>query len=199
MLRTIATAVGLTLLQGSGAFAETNFVVISAKINPVKQPKAPADVFGDCARNAVCANLAKGAATYLGVPSAATTAAIAILSGDKPDDSEEGHFGVTLPKGYMYCRSKIHMISVVPADGKRASIFSASSTDTGLSIYTWTPKRGVGQGRSWVDADVTVYGVRNEKVKEEQTVNRCKMPGKNLINCRGNGGGDRPGCNSVED
>jgi hypothetical protein len=183
----------------SAAHAETDFVVATAKINPVMQPKPPPDALGECARDKVCSSLAKVAADYLGVPPVATSAAIAILTGGKPPTSEEGRYSMSLPDGYTYCHAQIRLNSVVPADGKRAPIFSAASVERGLTFYTWTPKRGMGEGRSWVDADVSLYGVRTAIAKDAQNSSKCTVPGKTIEDCRGNGGGDRPACKSASD
>lgn len=199
-LTTLACAtLSMALSTSLAVSADTDYVVVSAKVNPVQHPKGPGDLLGECARNDACSAVVKAGAAYLGVPSMAVSAALALVAGDKPSGSEEGRFTISLPAGYVYCRSQIRMISVVPADGERASIFSASSVENGMSFYTWTPKRGVGQGRSWVDADVTVYGVKARLVQQAQADNKCTAWGKNIENCRGNGSGDRPECKSVND
>jgi hypothetical protein len=189
----------IPLSIGSVAAADTDYVVVSAKINPVKNPKGPGELLGDCARNDACSTVVKAGAGYLGVPPTATSVALAVVAGNKPSDSEEGRFSISVPSGYVYCRSQIHMISVVPADGKRASIFGAASNEHGMSFYTWTPKRPPGQGRSWVDADITVYGVKASLVQQSQAAKKCVPWGKKIEDCRGNGSGDRPECKSVND
>ncbi|MGR9503666.1 hypothetical protein ACU8MW_08110 [Rhizobium leguminosarum] len=178
---------------------DTDYVVVSAKVNPVQHPKGPGELLGDCARNAACTAVVKAGAAYIGVPPVAVSAALAVVGGSKPDDSEEGRFTISLSAAYVYCRSQIHMISVVPADGKRASVFSAASNEHGMSFYTWTPKRPVGGGRSWVDADVTVYGVKEGLAKQAQAEKKCSPWGRTIEDCRGNGTGDRPECKSVND
>jgi hypothetical protein len=200
MLRLAIVAVSLIVAYGANAQENKDFLVVSAKINPVESPKSLPDLLRECAGNDGCVTVIKAGASYLGVPPNLISIGAAIVAGaGKPGNSEEGHFEVKIPDGYTYCRSQIHMISVVPADGPRGSIFSASSTPTGIGIYTWTPRRGVGQGRSWVDADVTVYGVRSAIAQQQISAGHCVAPGKNIINCRGNGSGDRPECKSVND
>jgi hypothetical protein len=45
---------------------------------------------------------------------------------------------------------------VVPASGNRASLFSITARSSSIAIYTWTPIKGFGQGRSWYDGYVSV-------------------------------------------
>lgn len=73
---------------------------------------------------------------------------------------EEGHYSLEVPAGYVYCCSSIRTISVVPATGDRASVMGATSNGRDIAVYTWTPRQGIGQGRSWVEADYTLYGVK---------------------------------------
>ncbi|UEM12364.1 hypothetical protein J4G43_049545 [Bradyrhizobium barranii subsp. barranii] len=78
---------------------------------------------------------------------------------------------------------------------------SATTNERGVGIYTWTPKQGVGQGRSWVEADYTIYGVKSDLAEKYRTEGKCKPVGKNIINCRGATGVNRglPACGSVDD
>src|SRR3954469_2853061 len=55
------------LMTSVGAYAQTDFVATSVKVDPVMQPKQPADVFKECANNQACSAVLKGAASYLGV------------------------------------------------------------------------------------------------------------------------------------
>ena len=159
------------LMTSVGAYAQTDFVATSAKVDPVMQPKQPGDVFKECANNQACS------------------------------EGEEGHFTIQLPQGYVYCRASIRTVSVVPATGDRASLMSATTNERGVGIYTWTPKQGVGQRRSWVEADYTVYGVKSDLAEKYRTESKCKPPGKNIINCRGATGVNHglPACGSVDD
>jgi hypothetical protein len=178
----------------------TEFVVVKQKINPVMKPRGVEDAFRECAGNAICRSLADSAAAYLGVPPGTVSAAMAAIPVAKRE-GEEGHFSISLPKGYEYCRSAIRTISVVPATGDRASVMSATSTKSGVGIYTWTPKQGFGSGRSWVEADYTLYGVVEESGDKYRQSGKCKPYGKQLIACRGARGVNhgQPACGSVAD
>lgn len=193
----------LFLLMASasaGACAQTDFVATSVKVDPVMQPKQPGDVFKECANNQACSAVLKGAASYLGVSPTLVSAVLAIVP-QATREGEEGHFTIQLPQGYVYCRASIHTVSVVPATGDRASLMSATTNERGVGIYTWTPKQGVGQGRSWVEADYTIYGVKSDLAEKYRTEGKCKPVGKNIINCRGATGVNRglPACGSVDD
>ena len=187
-------------LTSLGANAQTDFVATSVKVDPVMQPKQPVEVFKECAKDPVCSAVLKGAASYLGVSPTLVSAVLAIIPQAKME-GEEGHFTIQLPQGYVYCRASIRTVSVVPATGDRASVMSATSNEHGIGIYTWTPKQGLGQGRSWVEADYTIYGVKSDLAEKYRTEGKCKAPGKNLINCRGATGVNHgmPACGSVED
>jgi hypothetical protein len=182
------------------AQAQTDFSATSIKVDAVMQPKQPADAFKECANDSVCSSIIGGAATYLGVPPTLVSGALAIIP-KAERAGEEGHYTIEVPQGYVYCRASIRTVSVVPATGDRASVMSATSNDHGVAVYTWTPKQGLGQGRSWVEADYTIYGVKADLAGKYRAEGKCKPPGKNLINCRGATGVNHgmPACGSVDD
>lgn len=180
--------------------AASDFVVVFQKVNPVMAPKTPGDELQECARDPVCRTLADSAAAQLGVPPGTVSGVMATVP-HANRTGEEGHFTIALPVGYEYCRSKIRTVSVVPATGDRASVMSASSIKNGVVVYTWTPKRGLGQGRSWVEAEYTVYGVRGGLAEQHRNNGKCRPYGKQLIGCRGATGENKgqPACGTVED
>jgi hypothetical protein len=149
--------------------------------------------------NATCRALVDTAAVYLGVPPGRVSAAMAIVPQARRA-GEEGWYTVKLPAGYKYCRSTIRMISVVPATGDRASVFSARANQDNIGMYTWTPKQGLGGGRSWVEAIVTLYGVRNDKADQYRAAGTCKPYGMLLLSCRGARGVNKgtPACKTVQ-
>lgn len=166
------------------ASAQTEFVVIRAVVNPVMQPKKVEDALQECANSNVCRALADSAAAYMGVPPGTISAAMAAVP-RASRDGEEGRYSIRLPKGYQYCRSRIVTKSVVPATGDRASVMSARSRKDGVGVYTWTPRRGLGAGRSWIEATYTIYGVRDDLAAQQRAGGTCKPIGKILISCRG--------------
>lgn len=194
-----ATAFLASMIISFAAQAENDLVVVSQKINPVMQPKNGGDIISDCINNVVCQAAAKAGAAYLGVPSNLVTIAMAAVP-TANRKGEEGFYSISLPSGYQYCRSSIRTISVVPATGDRASVMSANSNALGVGIYTWTPRRGFGEGRSWVEADYTVYGVRNDIADKYRISGVCRAYNQQLVNCRGATGINhgQPACGSVD-
>jgi hypothetical protein len=192
--------VSTILLASAPVAAQSDLVVIQAKVNPVVTPKSPQDAFRDCAKDAMCRSLADAAAVWLGATPGTVTAAMAAIPQAKRG-GEESWYKLVLPDGYQYCRAKIHTISVVPATGDRASYMGAGSERTGVSVYTWTPKEKVGGARSWVEAEFTITGVRDSVAAKYQTQGVCKPSGRTLVGCRGARGVNKgkPACGDVED
>ncbi|MNV65393.1 hypothetical protein D3C71_1580850 [compost metagenome] len=198
-MKQIAIALCASVFSVSVAGSQ-DFVVVNQKINPVMSPRSVGDAFGECANDAVCRTIVDGAATYLGVPPGTVSAALASLP--KADRAgEEGRYTIALPDGYQYCRSTIRTISVVPATGDRASVMGAKSTQRGVDVYTWTPRQGLGGGRSWVEADYTIYGVKDSLADRERQAGECRPSGSTLISCRGAKGTNKgqPSCGASSD
>ena len=147
-------------------------VVIQVKLDNVMQPKSGTDVFVDCTKNKVCKGVIDAAAAYVGVDSSAFTSAVALFANSRKD--EESNFRFTLPPGYQYCRAKVDTVSVVPATGDRASFMSITGDTNGVAAYTWTPLQNLGGGRSWIEADFTVVGVRDSLVNNYRSKGICK-------------------------
>ncbi|MGO7969855.1 hypothetical protein ACC705_02475 [Rhizobium ruizarguesonis] len=183
----------------SSQVAATDYAVVSEKVNPVMQPKGVPDIVVDCLNNTACAALAEAAAAYVGVPPDTVSGGAALVSVDRA--GEEGRYVIRLPAGYQYCRSTIQTISVVPATGDRASVMGASSIKEGVSVYTWTPKRNLGEGETWIEADYTIIGVREDIADAQRVAGRCKPYGRTIISCRGASGTNKgqPSCGTVKD
>lgn len=198
ILYTCAVFAFITPVFAAGT--QSPFVVVPQKVNPVMQPKQPTDAIKECAHNTLCASAVGIGAAYLGVPRKLVTAAIAAIP-QATRTGEEGHYSISLPAGYQYCRASIHTISVVPATGDRASVMSSSSNAKGVAIYTWTPRQGSGEGRSWIEADYKIYGVRNDLADQYRSQGKCHSFGKVLIACRGARGINhgQPSCGNARD
>jgi hypothetical protein len=81
---------------------------------------------------------------------------------------------------------------------------SATAVKGGVGVYTWTPKQGVGGGKSWIEADFTVTGVRKDVAEKYRKAGTCREvgpKGNNLVRCRGGKGVNKgqPACGNVED
>ncbi len=194
-----SVAVALLVMLSTPALA-SDFVVTKALINQVMQPKNAIEVIQDCAKNAVCRSAVDAGATALGAPPGAVTAAVVAIPRAERK-GEEGFYTFALPKGYQYCRSAIETVSVVPATGDRASYMSASSQKSAVAVYTWTPKQGAGKGRSWVEANLTIYGVSDSAADANRAQGRCRPIGQKLIECRGAKGVNKglPACGRAAD
>lgn len=200
MLAVLSSTSTVALSAGApSASAESDrYVVIQAKLDNVMQPKSVTEGVQDCLKDSKCKAAVDEAFAQFGVPSSPVTSALASIPRAERK-GEEGFFDFHLPAGYSYCKSNIAVVSVVPIDGRRASLLSASSNPRGVSAYTWTPRRNPGQGRSWVEANFTIMGVKDALAEKEYAAGTCKRPGSTVINCRGNGGGDRPACGVATD
>ncbi len=188
-----------SLTQASMLYAQ-EFVTIAVKLNQVMEPKSITTVGQECANDPLCKNILSKAAQTLGVPPGLVSAALALIP-KAERVGEEGRYTYQLPTGYKYCRSEIETVSVVPATGDRASVMSARALDNGIGVYTWTPRRGLGDGRSWVEANFTIIGVRDDLAQRYRTAGTCKPVGNLVIDCRGAKGVNKgkPACGTVRD
>ena len=95
---------------------------------------------------------------------------------------------IGLPQGYQYCKSQMRMVSIVPNDGPRGSTFLGRVDPTSVYVETWTPVQGIGAGRSWVEAEMTVLGVRSGIAEQSYRDGTCNRPGnRHIFYCRGSG------------
>ncbi len=149
-----------------------DFTVISVKLDQVMQPKSATDTFVECTQNAACKAIIDVAAAYVGVDSSMFTSAVAAIAESKA--GEESRFAYKLPSGYQYCRAKVETVSVVPATGDRASFMSIDADAREVRAYTWTPRQNLGNGRSWIEANFTIIGVKDNLVQQYRSNGRCK-------------------------
>ena len=180
--------------------ASGRFVVVSVHLDQVMQPQSTTDALLECVQSALCKAIIDRSAEAFGVPISELTSAIArIPRADKI--GEEAFFEYKLPPGYKYCNSKTSTVSIVPRDGSGGSLMRVTSNPDGLSVYTWTPRLKTFDGRSWVEADFDIVGIQEGEAEQSWSERYCRRPGKELMNCRGNGTGDdgRPACGVVAD
>lgn len=128
-------------------------------------------------------------ASYMGINPAYVYLAINTLP-TATVKGEETFYDLLVPDGYVYCGSRVRVISIVPNSGSRASTINVTvfPNPDKLGIYTRTPVLGLGQGRSWVEADVEVYGILPEYYEEFKKKGICasSSPATILLNCSGN-------------
>jgi hypothetical protein len=177
-------------LFGFSAHAQ-DFVTVNAYIDNVQGPKNVLDIARDCNNNAGCVAFLKVVDSYFQIPASRVVTAAAIIA---PTSQGEGTYvRVNLPAGYAYCSSAMKMTSIVPNGGPRGSLFRGASEPNALYYETWTPKQGIGAGRSWVEAGVSVLGVRQGMAQAAYSDGTCFRPGRTIWYCRGGG------CTDVED
>jgi hypothetical protein len=186
--RFIACPLLLLAFGATGAQTTNDFVVISAKVDQTMNPKSVTETALECVKNAACKAALDAGAAMWGIEGSLVTSLAATITTEKK--GEESWVGITLPTGYEYCRSAIRTVSVVPATGNRASYMGVSADKPGLSVYTWTPKRNITEGRTWIEADFVVTGVKTDvaqKYRESGKCNANALP-RTVVACRGASG-----------
>jgi hypothetical protein len=182
MRSSFTTVAGVAeLMANSSATMAQEFTTIKVHLDQTMAAKSVTDVALECAKEPLCKAIVDGAAAY----------------------GEEGHYDYRLPAGYQYCRSTVSPISVNPATGDKASVLGATVYQQGLGVYTWTPRKPVFGGRSWVDADFTIIGVQDALADQDRAKGLCKpnTPNRVIISCRGASGVNhgQPHCATVND
>ena len=166
-----------------------DLVVTTDHINPVRDARTPWDEIRNCLSDQTCSAIITSMAGQLGVSPQAIgmVKAGAVVSAEP--QGEETHYSIAPLKGYKICRVEVRTTSVVPATGDRASLFSITATPDSVAIYTWTPRQGVGAGRSWYDGIVAVAHAKEEAYSSLQSQGKCTVPqsGANY-QCRGASG-----------
>ena len=158
----VVALVVVAALTGRVSAQDTGIVAVSVfHINPSREPGTNYFAIGECLRDSVCADLVRDVASQIGIPQSAITIAkaapIAVQAA-----GEETRYSIKPPNGYRICSVKMKTTSVVPATGDRASLFSITASSDEVAIYTWTPRQGIGSGRSWYDGLITIAHVRRD-------------------------------------
>jgi hypothetical protein len=167
---------------------EDDYKVSKMHLDQTMQPKNPFDVITDIKNPPIAMAAINAAASYIGVsPTVVTIALKAIPNGSM--QGEDGHYSIPVENGYKYCRARIRVISIAPASGDRASVLNATAIDNGIGVYTWTPRQGLGGGRSWAEAEFELVSVKNDLYDQSVRTGVCK-PAQNraLLRCKGDWG-----------
>lgn len=185
---TTALALGACSLLTSSAlaqqFGQSDFVMVASHIDNVRQQTDIFQTASQCVNNPVCVALAQ-ALSASGVPVNKIVAAAATLA---TNPQGEGTFmTIGLPAGYAYCSSSMRLTSIVPHDGDRGATFLGRADANSLYSETWTPNMPFGQGRSWVEGDLSVVGVRADMAQASYANGQCHAPGRAIFYCRGGG------------
>lgn len=178
--------VALALAAVPAASLAQEYVVVGSHVDNVRNQHSIWDSMRQCTNDAVCSGLLSAIEAYSGVPVGKIATVGAQLSTQQ--DGEGTFMKVGLPAGYAYCRAQMRMTSIVPHDGPRGSTFLGRADPDGLYMETWTPVLPPGQGRSWVEGDVTVVGVRQDIAGARYASGACRPAGgRALWYCRGGG------------
>jgi len=182
----VIAGIALSISPTMGSTQRSEYVVVATRIDNVRSHKSIFDGMRECAENNICASLVTAGSQYFGIPVDKVIAAGALLS-----DRSQGEgtwMSIGLPDGYSYCKARMETVSIVPNDGPRGSLFLARADSAGLSIETWTPVLPPLQGRSWVEANISVVGVRNDLAAARIADGTCRRGNeRHLVYCRGGG------------
>lgn len=166
-------------------FGSSDFVIVAMHVDNVRGPKDPLQTAGECSNSPICSGLASAISASTGIPIDKMISAAAIFA---TQVQGEGTFmTIGLPSGYAYCSSSMTTQSIVPNDGDRGSTFLARADANSLYAETWTPVLPMGQGRSWVQGDLTVVGVRSDLAQASYANGKCHAPVRAIFYCRGGG------------
>lgn len=176
----------LCVYTGSVRAQDGDFVVVGVKIDKTREAKSIFTTADECMRNSMCETVLKAASAYAGVPADKVVAVAALLSSTPQGEGTESN--IHLPSGYSYCRATISLVSIVPHDGSRGSTLLARADAAKLNIQTWTPVLPLGQGRSWVEANISLVGVRDYLAEQSYSSGKCVRPESRIfLYCRGGG------------
>jgi hypothetical protein len=188
--RLLIVTVGV-LLQSFGMPAQaqnSDFVTVNVYIDNVQQPKSVLDVSRDCSNSVGCVAFMKAVDSFFQVPASRVVAVAGQLASDTKGEGK--HVTASLPAGYAYCKSSMRMVSIVPRDGDRGALFFGQSKAEALYYETWTPTRGPFNGRSWVEAGISILGIRQSMASAAYADGSCYRPDRVLWYCRGGGCAD---------
>lgn len=138
------------------------------------------DMTGGCGNATECAAAATSAASLLGVNPALVDLASNIAATTQAPSSEERIFSVNVDPGYVYCRGVVDVTSYM------AGTINATDAPTGVGAYTHVPRVQPATGKSWIEGDIELVSVRNDRADYYYAAGSCKRPaGGKLFECRG--------------
>ncbi len=129
--------------------------------------------------------IAAAIAAYMGVDPTYVALATEVIPTAR-QDGEETYYDLPVAPGYVFCAARIGVRSIVPSEGGRASVINAVGGESSVGVYTWTPVRGLGEVRAWVEAYGQVTGIRPAFLAEFRDKGVCRAPGQRIFECRGN-------------
>lgn len=181
-----------SLYAGTASAQQSDDIVVTAHhINPVRDARTPWDEIQNCYRDRICTIALNGIAAQFGIPPNAMRLVNGAAIMSARPQGEETRYSISALSGRKICQVQVRTTSVVPATGDRASLFSITATQPSVAIYTWTPRQGIGQGRSWYDGVVFVVQVRAELSDQYAASGKCTVPQSGTsanYQCRGSSG-----------
>jgi hypothetical protein len=178
LMALLGLAVGMSLMPTTNISAEQSddVVVTTHHINPVRDARTPWNEIQNCLRDTACAAAVNGISAQVGIPANAVRLVSAGAAFTAKQEGEETRYSIPALSGRKICRVQVRTTSVVPATGDRASLVSISATQPSVTIYTWTPRRGIGAGRSWYDGMIFVAHVKAEFADDYAKAGKCSVP-----------------------
>ena len=165
--------------------SQSEFVIVGTHVDSVRGPSTIFNVISDCSTSMFCSALATAVSNSTGVP---LDKAVTVVLALTPQRSGRGTYvTMALPSGYSYCSSSMKLTSIVQRDGPRGSLFLGRADPNSFYFETWTPVLGLGEGRSWVEGDLAVVGVRDDLASAAYSSGRCHSPNRAIFYCRGGG------------
>lgn len=199
-----------TILLASLLFVPTlatpqEFKVVGFGVDVDRSPKNLAHTVADCVNNNYCKKGLEVVAAYVGIPpNAMEVVAIAGKAhrlGQIGNDNETTRFDWEMPDGYQTCRLSVNVNSTVPT-GDRGAILDVAVHPKRVHIVTWTPINNLGEGNTWVDADLVMLAVRDDVAARYRANGKCNSVADRVwvYRCRGrNGDAERSPCGSYSD
>lgn len=192
------TALVLVCALSTGAIAQDDCRIVNYSALGINRTMAPRAI-GDILQTTEATALAVAAGAYFGIDPKTAVGTVQVLANVLPTSSyagEESRFNIDIPDGYAYCAAAVTVTSLAPYTGSRASVIGVTRTSENVSAYTWTPKQGLGGGRSWVEAKTDILAVKHRYLTFFTQQGVCAPDAsarKDIISCRGNA------CGSVSD
>lgn len=198
MVRAIAHAGFALVLYSATCFPamSQDFLEIPLEWNIVQEPKTFRDVLHKCVRDdPECSALVDVLGAEVGIPPGAIKETMELadaigLGTNYKIDGEEHRGEVVAPDGYRICDARLNLTSIAPKYDRQSPTFTIShppnvgvATDK-IKIYSFVHRQGLGDGRSWVDAAVTVKFVKDGV----SDVGGCRLINPNFGNrysCKG--------------
>jgi len=171
----------------SNARADGEFLLNVFRFNPVSHPRTVGDVYNECRRDRLCSTALDAAYAYFDIGSGAVHLIDRLASELFPTSSEETKLRIFAYDGYSVCKVSFHLESINPPSGQRSAHFSLQAERSFAQIYAWVPRRGLGGGRGWIDAEVSILMIRSNLYQRAIHDGLCDTMGSDRVHftCRG--------------